>query len=201
MTQKERMLAGQLYLVDEELAAEMRHTVGVLRQFNSEPEPEARAALLRGLLGGTGRTFRIEPPFRCDYGRHIYLGENFYANYELIVLDQCDVRFGDNVMLGPRVSLFSAGHPLDADIRNAGLEYGKPITVGSNVWMGGCVTVNGGVTIGDNVVIGSGSVVTRDIPSNVIAAGNPCRVLRPLTDADRAHWQQEAARWRAECGR
>lgn len=119
MTQKERMLAGQLYLVDEELAAEMRHTVGVLRQFNSEPEPEARAALLRGLLGGTGRTFRIEPPFRCDYGSHIYLGENFYANYELIVLDQCDVRFGDNVMLGPRVSLFSAGHPLDADIRNA----------------------------------------------------------------------------------
>ena len=221
MTQKERMLAGQLYLVDEELAAEMRHTVGVLRQFNSEPEPEARAALLRGLLGGTGRTFRIEPPFRCDYGSHIYLGENFYANYELIVLDQCDVRFGDNVMLGPRVSLFSAGHPLDADIRNTGLEYGKPITVGSNVWMGGCVTVNGGVTIGDNVVIGSGSVVTHDIqieigliapqgsgsvvthdiPSNVIAAGNPCRVLRPLTDADRAHWQQEAARWRAECGR
>lgn len=159
MTQKERMLAGQLYLVDEELAAEMRHTVGVLRQFNSEPEPEARAALLRGLLGGTGRTFRIEPPFRCDYGSHIYLGENFYANYELIVLDQCDVRFGDNV------------------------------------------TVNGGVTIGDNVVIGSGSVVTHDIPSNVIAAGNPCRVLRPLTDADRAHWQQEAARWRAACGR
>ena len=141
------------------------------------------------------------PPFRCDYGSHIYLGENFYANYELIVLDQCDVRFGDNVMLGPRVSLFSAGHPLDADIRNAGLEYGKPITVGSNVWMGGCVTVNGGVTIGDNVVIGSGSVVTHDIPSNVIAAGNPCRVLRPLTDADRAHWQQEAARWRAACGR
>lgn len=160
MTQKERMLAGQLYLVDEELAAENRRTAGVLRQFNSEPEPEARAALLRGLLGGTGRTFRIEPPFRCDYGSHIYLGENFYANYELIVLDQCDVRFGDNVMLGPRVSLFSAGHPLDADIRNAGLEYGKPITVGSNVWMGGCVTVNGGVTIGDNVVIGSGSVVT-----------------------------------------
>ena len=162
---------------------------------------EARAALLRGLLGGTGRTFRIEPPFRCDYGSHIYLGENFYANYELIVLDQCDVRFGDNVMLGPRVSLFSAGHPLDADIRNTGLEYGRPITVGSNVWMGGCVTVNGGVTIGDNVVIGSGSVVTHDIPSNVIAAGNPCRVLRPLTDADRAHWQQEAARWRAACGR
>ena len=111
MTQKERMLAGQLYLVDEELAAEYRRTAGVLRQFNSEPEPEARAALLRGLLGGTGRTFRIEPPFRCDYGSHIYLGENFYANYELIVLDQCDVRFGDNVMLGPRVSLFSAGHP------------------------------------------------------------------------------------------
>lgn len=125
MTQKERMLAGQLYLVDEELAAENRRTAGVLRQFNSEPEPEARAALLRGLLGGTGRTFRIEPPFRCDYGSHIYLGENFYANYELIVLDQCDVRFGDNVMLGPRVSLFSAGHPLDADIRNAGLEYGQ----------------------------------------------------------------------------
>ena len=160
MTQKERMLAGQLYLVDEELAAEMRHTVGVLRQFNSEPEPEVRAALLRGLLGGTGRSFKIEPPFRCDYGSHIYLGENFYANYELIVLDQCDVRFGDNVMLGPRVSLFSAGHPLDADIRNAGLEYGKPITVGSNVWMGGCVTVNGGVTIGDNVVIGEPCVRT-----------------------------------------
>ena len=121
MTQKERMLAGQLYLVDEELAAENRRTAGVLRQ-----EREARAALLRGLLGGTGRTFRIEPPFRCDYGSHIYLGENFYANYELIVLDQCDVRFGDNVMLGPRVSLFSAGHPLDADIRNAGWSTAGP---------------------------------------------------------------------------
>ena len=194
MKQKERMLAGQLYLVDEELAAEMRHTAGVLRQFNSEPEPEVRAALLRGLLGGTGRTFRIEPPFRCDYGSHIYLGENFYANYELIVLDQCDVRFGDNVMLGPRVSLFSAGHPLDADIRNTGLEYGKPITVGSNVWMGGCVTVNGGVTIGENCVIAAGAVVNRDIPPNCIAAGVPARVIRKLDEQDRINmWETYTA--------
>lgn len=201
MTQKERML-GRAALSRGRGAGgrEPPHRRGA-PAVQQRTGAGGRAALLRGLLGGTGRTFRIEPPFRCDYGSHIYLGENFYANYELIVLDQCDVRFGDNVMLGPRVSLFSAGHPLDADIRNAGLEYGKPITVGSNVWMGGCVTVNGGVTIGDNVVIGSGSVVTHDIPSNVIAAGNPCRVLRPLTDADRAHWQQEAARWRAACGR
>ena len=182
MTQKERMLAGQLYLVDEELAAEMRHTAGVLWQFNSEPEPEVRAALLRGLLGGTGRSFKIEPPFRCDYGSHIYLGENFYANYELIVLDQCDVRFGDNVMLGPRVSLFSACHPLDADIRNTGLEYGKPITVGSNVWMGGCVTVNGGVTIGDNVIVAAGAVVTKDVPDNCVVAGVPAQKIKELED-------------------
>ena len=180
MTQKERMLAGQLYLVDEELAAEMRHTAGVLRQFNSEPEPEVRAALLRGLLGGTGRSFKIEPPFRCDYGSHIYLGENFYANYELIVLDQCDVRFGDNVMLGPRVSLFSAGHPLDADIRNTGLEYGKPITVGSNVWMGGCVTVNGGVTIGDNAIIAAGAVVTKNVAANTIVGGVPAKFIKSI---------------------
>lgn len=195
MTQKERMCAGQLYRVDESLAQEQRRTRMLLHQFNNEPDPDARQPLLRQLLGAMGAGSYIEPPLHCDYGSNLFVGERFYANFSLIALDQCPIRIGDDVMLGPRVSLLSAAHPLDAAVRAQLLEYGRPITIGSHVWVGGDVTILGGVTIGDNTVIGAGSVVTRDLPANVVAAGNPCRVLRPLTDADRSYWQQEAAQW------
>lgn len=197
MTQKERMLAGMLYRVDAELQTLSRRARALLHQINNELDAPRRETLFRDLLGGTGEHFYIEPPFRCDYGGNIYLGENFYANFECIILDQCAVRFGDNVMLAPRVSIFSAGHPIDAEIRNSYLEFGKPVTIGNNVWVGGDVTIMGGVTIGDNAVIGAGSVVTRDIPANCIAVGNPCRVLRKITEEDRAYWQEQRALWEA----
>jgi maltose O-acetyltransferase len=131
-------------------------------------------------LGKVSSNFWIEPPFYCDYGYNITIGENFYANYNCTILDCAQVKIGDNVMCGPNVSLFTAGHPLDFQIRNQGWEYAYPIIIGNNVWLGGGVIVNPGITIGDNAVIGSGSVVTKDIPANSLAVGNPCKVIRKL---------------------
>lgn len=186
MTEKEKMLSGELYnSLDEELQRESRAAKNLTRLFNqtTEEEQEYRAALLRKLFEKTGKIIRIEPPFHCDYGYNIRIGENFYANYDCIILDTCEVIIGDNVLLGPRVGIYTAGHPVDPATRNLGLEYGKPVRIGNNVWIGAHTIVNPGVVIGDNVVIGSGSVVTRDIPDNVVAVGNPCRVLRSVTDA------------------
>ena len=129
---------------------------------------------------------------------NISVGENFYANYGCVIIDVCKVKIGDNVMLGPNVGIYTAGHPIDAEVRNSGLEFGKPITIGDNVWIGGSSVVNPGVSIGDCVVIGSGSVVTKDIPDNVIAVGNPCRVLRPITEEDKKYWNAERDRYYAE---
>lgn len=195
MTQKDRMLAGKLYRVDGELAAHMRRTRALLQQYNQSLDAAQRQELLRELLGGMGENAHIEPPFRCDYGANIYVGSNFYANFDCIILDQCLIQIGDNVFFGPRVSLYSAGHPMDAMVRNSYLEFGKPITVGSDVWVGGDTVILGGVTIGSNVVIGAGSVVTKDIPPDCIAVGNPCRVLRRITDEDRAYWRAAAEEW------
>ena len=195
MTQKDRMLAGKLYRVDETLAAELRSARELLQQFNQSTDAAQRRDVLDRLLGGTGENLYIEPPFRCDYGANIYVGNNFYANFECIILDQCPIRIGDNVLFGPRVSLYSAGHPIDAQIRNSYLEFGKPITIGSDVWVGGDTVILGGVTVGSNVVIGAGSVVTKDIPSGCIAVGNPCRVLRRITEEDRAYWLAAAKEW------
>ena len=132
-----------------------------------------------------GKEFYIEPPFHCDYGYNISIGQNFYSNYNCTILDCAQVTIGNNVLFGPNVSLFTAGDPIHPAPRNEGIEYAFPITIGNNVWIGGGVIVNPGITIGDNVVIGSGSVVTKDIPSNVIAVGNPCKVLKEITDEDR----------------
>ena len=195
MTQKDRMLAGKLYRVDEALAAHMRRTRELLQQYNQSLDAAQRQTLLRELLGGMGENTHIEPPFRCDYGANIYVGKNFYANFECIILDQCPIRIGDNVFFGPRVSLYSAGHPIDAAVRSTGLEFGKPITIGSDVWVGGDTVILGGVTIGSNVVIGAGAVVTKDIPSDCVAVGNPCRVLRAITDEDQAYWRGAAEEW------
>ncbi|SEB08816.1 maltose O-acetyltransferase [Thalassobacillus cyri] len=135
--------------------------------------------MIRELFGSTGEEFGIEPPFYCDYGYNIHVGEEFFANFDCVFLDVCKITFGDRVLLGPKVQV-TATHPLHAEKRKTGLEFGKPIYVGNDVWIGGGSILNPGVTIGDNTVTGSGSVVTRDIPANVFAAGNPCSVVRQL---------------------
>lgn len=136
--------------------------------------------LLKSFLGKTGNNLIIEPPFACDYGYNIEVGENFYANVNLVILDGAKVCIGDNAFIAPNVGIYTAGHPLDAEQRNRGLEYARPVTIGHNVWIGAGVNILPGVTIGDNTVIGAGSVVTKDIPSNVLAVGNPCRVVKEI---------------------
>jgi len=181
MTEKEKMLLGELYIAsDEELERDFLNAKKIVRLFNStiENELESRKKILSELFEKAGENIYIEPPFHCDYGYNISVGNNFYANYDCIILDVNKVKIGNNVKIGPRVNIYTAGHPIDAATRNSRLEFGKPITIGDDVWIGGNVVINPGVTIGSNVVIGSGSVVTKDIPDNVVAAGNPCRVLR-----------------------
>jgi acetyltransferase-like isoleucine patch superfamily enzyme len=185
MTEKEKMLTGKPYHgFGDELLSERQHAKEMLFDFNSlrPSEINQRNEMITKLFGKVRSPFFIEPPIRCDYGYNIFIGENFYSNYNCTILDCAKVTIGDNVMFGPNVSLFTAGHPVHFQPRNAGLEYAFPITIGNNVWIGGGVIVNPGVTIGDNVVIGSGSVVTKDIPANVIAVGNPCKPVKTITD-------------------
>lgn len=152
-----------------------------------------RMAHLRTIVGSMGDYASVAPPFWCDYGANIHLGENFFANHGLVVLDAAPVTFGKNVFIAPNCVFSTAGHPIDAPRRNIGLEYALPITVGDDVWFGMGVLVCPGVTIGSNVVIGAGSVVTRDIPSGVVAVGNPCRVLRKITEEDAKRYQGPAS--------
>lgn len=178
------MLAGMIYDAnyDAQLIAERQECKELCRDYNDlRPKAVAeREALLRRILGSTGKNLLIEQPFYCDYGYNIHVGENFYANFNLVILDEAPVRFGANVFIAPNCGFYTAGHPLEASERNKGLEYARPITVGNNVWFGAHVTVLPGVTIGDNCVIGAGSVVCKDIPANSLAVGNPCRVIRSI---------------------
>ncbi|WEG72805.1 sugar O-acetyltransferase [Vagococcus intermedius] len=193
-TEKEKMLTESMYMAnDAELRADAAVSRRITRLFNQTTEEQQayRKELLRELFEKTGDNFYIEPPFRCDYGQHITIGENFYANFDCIMLDVAKIKIGDNVMFGPRVGLFTPGHPIDSQVRSSGIEFAKPITIGNDVWVGAQVTVNPGVTIGDGTIIGSGSVVIKDIPSNVIAAGNPCRVIRSITNEDKSYWETE----------
>lgn len=188
------MLSGKLYIArDDELLKENLNARILTRKFNnSKPEEyDLRAEILAQLLEKTGDNYYIEPPFHCDYGKNITVGNNFYANFDCLFLDVNKIIIGNNVMLGPRVCLYTAGHPIDAEIRNSQLEYGKPIIIGNDVWIGGSVIINPGITIGNNVVIGSGSVVTKDIPSGVIAAGNPCKVIRKINEKDKEYWEAQ----------
>ncbi len=189
MTEKEKMLAHKMYDAnyDKEILAERVKAKELCYDFNQlRPSDEAgQRAILKKLLGKTGENFCITAPFWCDYGYNIELGENFYANHNLVILDGGKVTFGDNVFVAPDCGFHTAGHPIDFERRNQGLEYAYPITVGNNVWIGAGVQVMPGVTIGDNVVIGGGSVVVKDIPSNSVAVGNPCKVIRPITEADK----------------
>ena len=183
MTEWEKMISGQLYNAEvpqlqamRRRAAELCHRLELL----SPDQAEQRQAILRELLGSAKGSFTINPGFRCDYGRNITIGERFYANYNCVILDCAPVTFGDHVFIAPNCGFYTAGHPLDAETRNAGLEFARPITVGDNVWFGGNVSVLPGVTIGSGSVIGAGSVVSRDIPPNVVAVGNPCRAVRTI---------------------
>lgn len=183
MTEKQKMLSGHPYdSFDAELSQERLSARCLTRQYNAttELEPDLRESLLQKLFGKCGKSPLIEPPFRCDYGYNIEIGDNFYANFDCVILDCGKVRFGDKVLLGPGVHIYAVNHPLDAVERAEGLELSKPVTIGNNVWIGGRVVINPGVTIGDNTVIASGSVVTKDIPGNVVAGGNPCRVIKEL---------------------
>lgn len=184
MTEKEKMLLGEIYNAnyDKELIQEREKAQDLCYEYNNlkPSNVEARKELIKKILGKTKQNFLIEQPFWCDYGYNIELGENFYSNHNLVILDGNKVKFGDNVFIAPNCSFYTAGHPLDVETRNQGLEYAKPITVGNNVWIGGNVCVLPGVTIGDNVVIGAGSIVNKDIPSNTVAVGNPCKVIKEI---------------------
>ena len=184
VSEKEKCRRGELYDAnyDAELIAERQICKDLCHEYNSirPSETARREELLIKLLGKTGGSFLIEQPFYCDYGYNIEIGENFYANVNCVILDGAKVTFGDNVFIAPNCGFYTAGHPLDVEQRNRGLEYARPITVGNNVWIGAQVSVLPGVTIGDNCVIGAGSVVNRDIPSGSLAVGNPCRVIRKI---------------------
>ena len=194
----ERMISGLLYdASNKELTRARSQCRNLLDTFNSLPfsAKTERNTVISELFGRIGNNISINKPFYCDYGFNIEVGDNFYANFDCIILDVCPVVIGNNVFLGPRVSILTASHPLDKDVRNTTLELGKKVVIGSDVWIGGSVVINPGVIIGDNVVIGSGSVVTKDIPSNTIAAGNPCKVLRSITDSDKTFWEREKEKY------
>ena len=184
MTEKEKAAAGLMYNpnTDAELIAERDAAKTLLQKYNNlaPSGKDARREILKKLLGETGENFIIEQPFYCDYGYNISIGENFYANFGLSILDAAKVTFGKNAFIGPNVGIYAAGHPLDAKERNTLIEYAKPIAIGDNVWIGGDVTIVPGVSIGDNCVIGAGSVVTKDVPPNTLAAGNPCRPIKKI---------------------
>lgn len=190
MDNKKRRDAQLPYISDLNIMLEQERTRLLIRRYNRVIPMNApmMTLILKKLLGSMGKFCYIEPPFRCDYGSNIFVGENFIANYNLTVLDVAPVRIGDNCLVGPNVSIFTAGHPVHPEMRNTGLEYGIEINIGDNVWIGGCSVINPGVTIGSNTVIASGSVVTKDIPDNVIAGGNPCKVIREITDEDRKYY-------------
>lgn len=188
MTEKEKCAAGMLYDAnyDADLLQERDICKDICFEYNNTKPSELymKKEMLKKLFGKTKGDFTIQAPFWCDYGYNIELGKNFYANHNLMILDGAKVKFGDNVFIAPDCGFHTAGHPIDAKRRNQGLEYAYPIIVGDNVWIGAGVQVLPGVTIGSNVVIGAGSIVTKDIPDYVIAAGNPCRVLRKITEED-----------------
>lgn len=207
MNQRDRMSSGLLYkawmdgLTEDRLAC--RRLVHRLNTVSPD-DREATISLIKQIFGRTGENVMLEPPFHCDYGKNIEVGENFFANFNLTILDVGKVTIGCNAQIAPNVSIYTAGHPVHPDVRNTGYEYGIPVTIGDNVWIGGNTVILPGVTIGNNVVIGAGSVVTHDLPDNVIAAGNPCRVLRTLTDEDRRfafrHQPIDDEAWADICG-
>lgn len=190
MDNKYRRDHEMAYYSDETVIAEQLKTKRIIREYNTvmpfEPDKGLECLEKAGIVHG--KNVYMEPPFHCEYGEHIVLGENFYANTGCVMLDVARITIGKNVLFGPNVSIYTAGHPLHYESRNSGYEYGIPVIIGDNVWIGGSCVVLPGVKIGNNAVIGAGSVVTKDLPDNVIAAGNPCKVIREITDEDKRYY-------------
>lgn len=183
MTEKEKMLAGELYNpADPELRKMHLRAKKLFGKYNKiDPANEKKQdKLIKKIFGKTGKNVRVQPPFYCDYGINISVGDNFFANYGCIILDVNKVTIGKNCILAPNVSLFSATHPVRAEERYNGVELGKPITIGDNCWIGGGAVINPGVTLGDNVVVASGAVVTKSFGSNVVIGGNPAKIIKEL---------------------
>lgn len=184
MTEKEKMLAGMVYsAVDRQLLEELNAVKEVIHKYNalSPADNTGRLGILKDLLGHIAdEEIIINQPFYCDYGKQISVGKRFFANFHFTVLDEAKVTIGDDCFIGPNVSIYTACHSTDPTERNTRKEWAEPVTIGNNVWIGGSVTILPGVTIGDNVTIGAGSIVTKDIPSNVVAVGNPCRVIKKI---------------------
>ena len=185
MTEKEKMLSGQLYsAADLQLLEELEATHNIIHRYNAllPKDTDARLAVLKNLLGSIGDdNININQPFYCDYGKNISVGKRFFANFNFTVLDEAPVTIGNDCFIGPNVSIYTACHSTDPVERNSRREWAEPVTIGDNVWIGGCVVILPGVKIGNNVTIGAGSVVVEDIPDNVIAVGNPCRVIRKIS--------------------
>lgn len=200
MTQRERMEAGLIYdPADGELFAEQQKRLELLYDFNAArpSELEKRSRLLRTMLGRIGENCYIEPPFRASWaGKNVYMGDNVYANFNLTIVDDGDVFIGDKVMIGPNVTIATANHPILPSLRERALQYNKEVRIGANVWIGAGAVIVPGVTIGENSVIGAGSVVTKDIPAGVVAVGNPCRVLREISERDQKYfYKNEEIDW------
>ena len=182
-TEKEKMLCGEMYNpADPELVLDRENARRKVRIYNQTLESEGtkRVELLKDLLGSTGELVYMEPNIRFDYGYNTYVGENFFANFDCTILDVCEVRFGDNCMLGPSVQIYTATHPITPMERNSGKEYAKPIIIGNNVWIGGNAVINPGVCIGDNAIIASGAVVIKNVPANVVVGGNPAKIIKEI---------------------
>lgn len=190
-SEKENMLSGLPYLAHDQELEHERYRARLLIHQYKQLEPgkiTQQQKIIRELVGTCSEHFVIEAPFRSDYGYNIHLGENFYSNFNLVILDCAEVRIGNNALIGPDVGIYTAGHPVHHELRNQEYEFAFPIRIGNSVWIGGHVVINPGVTIGNNVVIGSGSVVSKDIPSGVIAMGNPCRIMREITEEDQNYY-------------
>jgi maltose O-acetyltransferase len=198
MSEYHKMISGQLYSAEKIEAAyrpdKSRALAQEINQLNSL-EKEKIVQLEKKLFGKTGEQIYVNPPLYVDYGFNTKIGKNFYANLDCIFLDVAPISIGDDVMFGPRVSLITATHPIDAAVRGRGLEYAQAIKIGDRVWLGAGVIVNPGVEIGENTIVGSGSVVTKSLPANVIAVGNPARILRKIDDEDRAFWEEKEEKY------
>ena len=193
MTSRQLQNGGYLYPLDQELLDAHNNSKRLTRMLNAtlETERAKRSEIAKELFAEAGDGTYIEPPFYCDFGRNTRVGKNFYCNYDCVFLDCGNITIGDNVMLGPKVALYAVNHPIDPTVRATHYDYPEPITIGNNVWIGGSTVVCPGASIGDNTVIGAGSVVTKAIPANVVAAGNPCRVIRPITEEDTKYWNHQ----------
>lgn len=193
MTNIERRDSSLAYIADSSVVEQMRKTKKLLCKFNRANTSRLKylQKLILKIFGKAGTNCNVNQPFYCDYGTHIEVGDNFFANYNCVILDVAKVKMGNNVFLAPNVAIYTAGHPIHPESRNSFFEYGIPITIGNNVWIGGNAVICPGVKIGDNVVIGAGSVVTKNVPSNTVAAGNPCKVIHEITDEDKKFYYKK----------